>query len=129
MTTRQLAAGPMRTYLGAMRYMPALFLMLLALAITGAPFGMGRMMDAGAGHATMHHAGHTFGTMPGMDHGSTPAHQSSAPHYMVCSACVAAPVIFAETVRMAAISETQDMPDDNRLDGTRFLPPTPPPRA
>ncbi len=99
--------------------------LLLLAALIGAPFGMGRMMDSAAGHAAMAHMDH----MQGMDHGSMPTHEPSAPHYMVCSACVAAPVIQLIPVRLAAMADKPEFPVAMTLDGTRFLPPVPPPRA
>ena len=97
----------------------------LALALVGTPFGMGRMMDSAASHASMQHMDH----MQGMDHGKMPAHEPSAPHYMVCSACVAAPVVHLVPDRLAAMTDKPEFPAAKILDGTRFLPPVPPPRA
>jgi hypothetical protein len=103
--------------------------MLLLLALIGAPFGMGRMMDKAPGHAPLHQAHEMAAMMPGMDHGPTPSHKDSTPHFMVCAASVAVspPVPDAlllgfklETFRPAVLAE---------LDGIRFLPPVPPPRA
>ena len=99
--------------------------LLILAALIGAPFGMGRMMDGFASHSTMQHTDH----MQGMDHRQKPAHEPSAPHYMVCSACVAAPVINPVPVRIAAMVEKPDFMAAKTLDGTRFLPPVPPPRA
>lgn len=103
--------------------------LFLALALIGAPFGMGRMMDVSAGHATMHQADHGSGNLTDKNHGSTPAHQPSTPHYMVCSACVAAPVTLTEAIRILAFSDMPRFTEETVLSGTRFLPPTPPPRA
>jgi hypothetical protein len=96
-----------------------------ALALIGAPFGMGRMMDSAPSHAAMTHLDH----MQGMDHGKMPSHEPASPHYMVCSACVAAPVVHLVPVRLAAMAEKPDFLAAKTLDGTRFLPPVPPPRA
>lgn len=97
----------------------------IVLALTGAPFGMGRMMDGAAGHSAMAH----MDSMQGMDHGDMPAHKPSAPHYVVCAACVAVPVIQLVPVRIVAMAEKPDFLAAKTLDGTRFLPPVPPPRA
>jgi hypothetical protein len=99
--------------------------LLILAALIGAPFGMGRMMDNDKGHASMQHMDH----MQGMDHGQMPSHEPSAPHYMVCSACVAAPVIHLVPVRIAAMAEKPDFLAAKTLDGMRFMPPVPPPRA
>ena len=98
------------------------FLLLMIFALTGAPFGMGRMMDRG--HMNAHGAGH-MATAHGE---SAPQHDRSTPHYMVCPAFAAAcapglaySVIFilAETPRLAAVTPLQ---------GMQLLPPVPPPR-
>lgn len=125
MTRSWLAADAARTYLWKMMRVPALFRMLIALVLIGAPFGMGRMMDNAAGHATAQHRHHDMGT----GHEPLPSHEPSAPHYMVCSACVAAPASVAELVRVALDDETPDLMIAETLNGTRFLPPVPPPRA
>ena len=99
--------------------------LLMLIALTGAPFGMGRMMDSAAGHDAEYHMNHMGGT----EHGKMPSHEPSAPHYMVCTACIPAPAIHAEIVRLVAMEETRSLIAVERLDGTRFMPPVPPPRV
>ena len=108
-----------------MRLIRLMMPFLLLAALIGAPFGMGRMMDGAAGHSAMAH----MHQMQGMDHGDMPAHEPSAPHYVVCSACVAVPVIQLVPVRIVAMADKPDFLAAKTLDGTRFLPPVPPPRA
>ena len=98
---------------------------LLLIALFGAPFGMGRIMDSAAGHAAEYH----MNNMGGMEHGKMPSHEPSAPHYMVCAACVAAPIVHAVPVRLVAMAEKPILIAVEQLDGTRCMPPVPPPRA
>jgi hypothetical protein len=93
--------------------------LVLALALIGAPFGMGRMMDQAGTHQTMHAAMHHDGGL---------AHKSSTPHYMVCAACTAFVVespAFELTVLEAELMATVP----SSLSGTHFLPPVPPPKC
>jgi hypothetical protein len=108
-----------------MRRIPALLLMLIALALTGAPFGMGRMMDNSAGHSMIHQAHQ----MDGMDHGSAPSHDPTAPHYVVCSACLAASAPDAFPVRIILEGDGPISGDLSGIKGSQLLPPVPPPRV
>ncbi len=109
-----------------MKIARAILPLLMLVALIGAPFGMGRMMDGQANHSAIHQMA---GMAHGMDQGSTPAHEPSAPHYMVCSACVAGPVLNIVPVRIALEDEAPRLPHSKTLNGTRYLPPVPPPRA
>jgi hypothetical protein len=91
--------------------------MLLLFALTGAPFGMGRMMSGHAASAHQHHQSN--------------APDKSAPHvtFMVCAACagvsapaqdLAVPAFSLEALTPAVLLEP---------DGQRSIPLLPPPRA
>jgi hypothetical protein len=106
------------SYLKNMYFLRPFLPLLLSLALLGAPFGMGRMMDQV--HQTMH-AAH------GMQHGTMPEHKGSTPHYVICAACVASipqSPDFELTVLDAELTATVP----SSLSGTHFLPPVPPPK-
>jgi hypothetical protein len=117
----RLAQAPLAAYLTPMRLLRPILPFLIAFAVIGAPFGMGRMMDQAHTHQTMH-AAH------GMQHGTEPLHKSSTPHYMICAACVAAnapgPSAFDPLMLTAAL----DSAEPAALHGMPALPPVPPPK-
>jgi hypothetical protein len=91
--------------------------LLLLLALTGAPFGMGRMMSGHAGSAHQHHQSN--------------APDKSAQHmtFMICAACagvsapeqdLAVPAFSLEALTPAVLLEPE---------GERSIPLLPPPRA
>ena len=100
-------------------------LVLLAFALTGAPFGMGRMMDnAHAGHS-MHSGKHASG-----HHGQeTPAHKADVPHYVACPACAAATVDASLDRQLMVLQGTLQAATSNAMAGIISVPLTPPPRA
>ena len=120
-----LAQQRLRAYFPYMRLSQCILPMLLLIALIGAPFGMGRMMDSVAGHDAEYHMTH----MHGIDQGKIPAHDPSTPHYVICSACVSAPPFAAEPVRLVLEAEVPGSLIAKTLNGTGFLPPVPPPRA
>ena len=93
-------------------------LIILALALAGAPFGMGRMMDGA------HGAGH----MAGMHGDSAPQHDRSAPHFMVCPAFAAACAPDIADTLIAILAEAPRLAAVTPIDGMQLLPPVPPPR-
>jgi hypothetical protein len=95
--------------------------LLLALAIIGAPFGMGRMMDQVGAHQTMH-ASHD------MQHGAMPVHKNSTPHYMICAACVAAGVQAFSAFDPIVLNATLDDAEPSVFHGADLLPLLQPPR-
>jgi hypothetical protein len=97
------------------------FFVLIAFAISGAPFGMGRMMDQTHAHQTMHAAQH-------MHHDKMPAHKSSSPHYMICAACVAAGVPDLSAFDPIVLNAALDASEPSPMEGAHVLPPLPPPR-
>ena len=110
-----------------MRIFSALALLLLAFALTGAPFGMGRMMDGA--HSQSQHA-----AMAGMDHGGKIGgeagdHKSNTPHFMMSAACFAAPVSAAQPLERIAFTETLHPLPTVILHGKALLPDLPPPRT
>jgi hypothetical protein len=98
------------------------FFVVIAFAISGAPFGMGRMMDQAHAHQTMH-AAH------GMNHGEMPTHKSSSPHYMICAACVAAGVPDLSSYDPVVLNATLNVSEPSAMEGAHLLPPLPPPRT
>lgn len=101
--------------------------LLILVALIGAPFGMGRMMDGA--HSQSRHA-----AMAGMDHGDMIGgkagdHKPNTLHFVMCSATVAvqaaapeAQLLCFEIVRPRLVAEAA-------LQGNGLLPLTPPPRA
>jgi hypothetical protein len=101
------------------------FLVLLALAITGAPFGMGRMMDtAHAGHSI-----HASQQMSGHHGHDVPTHKTDAPHYVTCAACAAATVDVAPDIQLMVLQGTLQAAIPKAMAGIISVPLTPPPRA
>jgi hypothetical protein len=105
-------------------------MLLLALALAGAPFGMGRMMDGahGPAHAAMldhsAHAGHHRGQdLPAADHPAT------TPHFTLCAACIGAVAQSPQPVMLAVMTGRIEAAMPDLLTGIAKLPPTPPPRA
>jgi hypothetical protein len=103
-----------------------LSILLLALALTGAPFGMGRMMDTAHAAAAMH-VGHGAAHQ---DHSSQQTdHKSSAPHFVVCAACVAAVSQALVPVQIATLTGVLKSGFVPQLKGLRAVPDVPPPRT
>ncbi len=121
----RLVSAVNRAYLYPMKTGIRLFLVLLALALTGAPFGMGRMMDGA--HASAQAMDHS--QMGHMNHGDAPAHTSSAPHFVMCAACFALPVNAVLPLERIAFSENLNTLPTTILYGEALLPDLPPPRA
>jgi hypothetical protein len=117
----RLAQAPFAAYLKDMYLLRQILPLLLALALLGAPFGMGRMMDQAHAHQTMH-AAH------GMQHGTEPPHKSSAPHYMLCAACVAASAPDTSAFDPIMLTTAIDSAEPAALNGMPALPPVPPPK-
>jgi hypothetical protein len=99
-----------------------LAIFLLAFAITGAPFGMGRMMDtAHAAHASQHMSGH---------HGhDLPTHNADVPHYVACAACAAAIADAAPAIQLMVLQGALEAATANAMTGITSVPLTPPPQA
>lgn len=103
----------------------ALATLLLALALTGAPFGMGRMMDgAHASEQAMDHS-----QMEHMNHSEAPVHKSSTPHFMMCAACFAVSAQSSSLPEPVKLREIVSMLPISILHGNTLLPDLPPPRA
>ena len=101
--------------------------LLILVALIGAPFGMGRMMDTAHG-STQHSA------MAGMDHGDmvhgkTGDHKSNTLHFVVCSASVAVGPVAPAAQMLSFAIERRQLPAAKILHGNSLLPLTPPPRA
>jgi hypothetical protein len=116
----RLAQAPLAAYLKDMYLLRQILPLLLALALLGAPFGMGRMMDQAHAQQTMH-AAH------GMQHGTEPPHKSSAPHYMICAACVAASAPAPSAFEPIVLTMALESAEPSALSGVPALPPVPPP--
>jgi hypothetical protein len=98
---------------------------LLLLALTGAPFGMGRMMDAGNhSMAAMNHS-----QMGHADHSDIPAHDSSTLHFAMCAACFAVSTGDNLPPERIKLHETAVALPSAILHGEALLPDLPPPRA
>ncbi len=119
----RLAATQFSHYLNAMKRLRLILPLLLLVALTGAPFGMGRMMDMPGSHGAAHAS-----AMHGMHHDSEPAHKGSAPHYMVCAACAAAPYSVNASFEFVVLPAELAVPEPSALSGTHLLPPVPPPK-
>jgi uncharacterized protein involved in copper resistance len=102
-----------------------LFLILLALALVGAPFGMGRMMDGE--HTSVQVMDHS--QMGHIKHGDAPAHKSSTPHFMMCAACFAVSVMDASPPERLQTREVAITMPSAIFYGGDLLPDLPPPRA
>lgn len=124
-TSLRLVSARNRTYLLSMKTGIRLFLVLLALALIGAPFGMGRMMDHA--HQTMAAMDHS--QMGHMQHGDTPAHKSSAPHFMMCAACFAVSTGYSLPSERIELREIVIALPSAILHGNSMLPDLPPPRV
>jgi hypothetical protein len=98
---------------------------LLLLALTGAPFGMGRMMDGA--HSSVQVMNHS--QMGHMNHGDAPAHKSSTPHFMMCAACFAVSVMDSSPPERLQAREIVIALPSAILHGEVLLPDLPPPRA
>ncbi len=101
--------------------------LLVLVALIGAPFGMGRMMDGA--HSPVQHA-----AMAGMDHGDMVGgkagdHKPNTLHFVMCSATVAfqAAEPVAQLLSFEIVRPLMDA--DAALHGNNLLPLTPPPRA
>jgi hypothetical protein len=105
-----------------MKYHRLIFPMLLLIALTGAPFGMGRMMDGA--HHTMQMADHGR-----MAHDDTPMHKSSTPHFVMCAAWFDIYVGETLSLERLARNETMQWMPTVILHGTALLPDLPPPRV
>lgn len=103
-----------------------LSIVLIALALTGAPFGMGRMMDTAHAAVDMHEG---YGAAH-QHHGSQqPDHKSSAPHFVVCAACVAAVPQALSPVQIAVLTGVLNSGFVPHFEGLRAAPDVPPPRT
>ena len=105
--------------------------LLILVALIGAPFGMGRMMDAAHGQMQVH-SQHNL--MAGMDHsdmvhGKMADHKSDTLHFAMCSASVAMQTTAPAPQLLDFEIERPLMVADNALRGNGLLPLTPPPRA
>jgi hypothetical protein len=116
----RLGEDPLAAYLKSMRLLSPILPFLIAFAVIGAPFGMGRMMDQAHAKQTMH-AAH------GMQHGTEPPHKSSAPHYMICAACVAASAPAPSAFEPIVLTMALESAEPSALSGVPALPPVPPP--
>lgn len=108
-----------------MRIYSALATLLLALALVGAPFGMGRMMDGA--HASVQAMDHS--NIGHMNHGDAPVHKSSTPHFLMCAACFAVSVSDALPFERVELREIAIARPALILHGEALLPDLPPPRA
>jgi hypothetical protein len=99
-----------------------LFLILLALALTGAPFGMGRMMDGA-------HASVQVMDQSQMGHNDLPTHKSSTPHFTMCAACFAVSTGYGMPLEQIELREIVIALPSATLHGKSMLPDLPPPRA
>ena len=97
----------------------------IAIALIGAPFGMGRMMDSG--HQSMQTMDHS--QMGHMNHGDAPAHKSSTPHFMMCAACFAVSANDGLPLERIELLEIAISLPASILHGEALLPDLPPPRA
>lgn len=106
-----------------------LAIFLFAVALTGAPFGMGRMMDTE--HASVMHDAHAMAhhghRQP--DAGHIPGHDPAAPHFAACAACAAHLPLTGEAAQIAVLSGALQTGTTPRLSGIPALPDLPPPRA
>ncbi len=112
-----------------MKPLAALLYFILAIALTGVPFGMGRMMDGGnhtrqASTLVIDHS-----AMGPMKHGDAPAHDPSTLHFVLCAACFAAPVVAAPPPERIAFRQAVAAIAALKLHGKSLLPDLPPPRA
>jgi hypothetical protein len=98
---------------------------LLLLALTGAPFGMGRMMDGA--HASLQATDHR--QMGQIHQGEAPTHEPSTPHFVTCAACFATPVGDGLLIEALELRETALALPTTILHGKSLLPDLPPPRA
>jgi hypothetical protein len=101
--------------------------LLILVALIGAPFGMGRMMD-GAHLQSQHTA------MAGMDHGDMVGakagdHKPNTLHFVMCSATVAVQAAAPMTQLLSFEIERPLMVAAAALRRADLLPVTPPPRA
>jgi hypothetical protein len=101
--------------------------LLILVALVGAPFGMGRMMDGAHSHS-QHVA------MAGMDHGDMIGgkfgdHKPNTLHFVMCSATVAVQAAAPLVQLLSFQIERPLMVADAALRGNSLLPLTPPPRA
>ncbi len=110
-----------------MRHLAALVYIIFVLAVIGAPFGMGRMMDGA-------HSQGQIAAMAGMDHGDMIGgkagdHKSGTLHFVICSATVAVQVAVAAAQLLSFEIERPRLVAAAALRGNGLLPLTPPPRA
>jgi hypothetical protein len=106
------------------RFLLPLFILV---ALIGAPFGMGRMMDGA--HLHSEHA-----AMAGMDHGDMIGgkvgdHKPNTLHFVMCSATVAMQAAAPMAQLLSFEIERPLIVADATLRGNGLLPLTPPPRA
>jgi hypothetical protein len=101
--------------------------LLLLIALTGAPFGMGRMMDHA--HQTIAMVDHSAMGHQGMHHGEAPADKPSTPHFMMCAACfTVAPAMGLQAETIALAERVTRLPT-TILHGKSLMPDLPPPRV
>ena len=103
-----------------------LSILLFALALTGAPFGMGRMMDTA--HATYSQTGH-IAHETGHSGQPQPEHPAQTLHFTLCAACVASLPEMPAAVFLLVLTAPLQTARPPVISGLRALPPTPPPRA
>lgn len=101
--------------------------LVLAIAVTTLPFGMGAMMQShptvfhGQSQMAANHAGKTSHEMPS----GAKLHQ----HFMVCGACLSLPVPDGAIAARPEPGALHPWTIVTRLSGALLLPATPPPRA
>ena len=101
--------------------------LIIAIALTGAPFGMGRMMDGAHDMAAMQGMSHN---MSAMHHDTDmPKHAAAVPHFMMCAACVAAVPDTLSMAQIAVLTGVLKAGFIPQLEGVRAAPDLPPPRA
>ncbi len=104
-----------------------LMMVFMAIALAGAPFGMGRMMDNA--HQSAYSTADAHLDHGAMHHGKAPVHDASKPHFVACAACATVPVE-ADLLAMDVTINEQVKPMPSAiLHGNGLLPDLPPPRA
>ena len=104
----------------------------ILVALIGAPFGMGRMMDGA--HSQSQSAHNEHAAMAGMNHGDKIGgkvgdHKSNTLHFVMCSATVAVQVAAPAAQLLSFEIERPHQVAAAALHGKGLLPLTPPPRA
>lgn len=93
---------------------------LLALAVINAPFGMGQMMAQAKTHPSMHASHDT-------QHDTPAGHKGPAMRYFFCAACIAVAAPVPSSPHTATAGVLLDISEPLTPDGLLDLPLVPPP--